>query len=233
MAINAGEVESMIATARQQQLFLMEAMWTRFLPAIVQVRQWLQQGRIGEVRMLTADFGFRAEFNPAGRLFNPQLGGGALLDVGIYTVALATMVFGLQPETVVTTAALGRSGVDEQNAALLRYADGAMAVLSSAVRTNTPHTARIDGTAGRITIPNFWRCTSATLEPAGAAAETIEAPFEINVFEYEIREAMRCLRHGLGESPSMPLAESLAIAMTMDRMRSQWPLRYPMEEQQG
>ena len=229
LAINAQEVEEIIRCARKAKKFLMEAMWTRFIPVMARVREWLAEGAIGEVRMLTADFGFRSGWNPEGRLLNPNLAGGALLDVGVYTVAMASMVFGGQPSRIASIAHIGETGVDEQTAMLLGYDAGQLAILSCAVRTNTPQEARIMGTEGNIYIPDFWHATSATLHVSGKNAAQIEMPFDGNGYNYEATEVMRCLRAEKLESDIMPLDESLSIMKTMDKIRAQWGLKYPME----
>ena len=228
-AVNVAQVKEMIACARECEQFLMEAIWTRFLPVIVKVREWLAEGAIGEPRMLTADFGFRAGLDPEGRLFDPELAGGGLLDVGVYTIAMAYMVFGGAPAKITSLAHIGETGVDEQAAMLLGYDAGQIALLSCAVRTNTPQEARIMGTEGSIYIPNFWYATSATLHAAGKSPEHIEMPFKGNGYENEAIEVMRCLREGKLESDIVPLAESLSIMETMDALRAQWGLKYPME----
>lgn len=227
--INATQAETVIALARRERLFLMEAMWTRFLPVMVKVRELLHAGVIGELRMLHADFGFRTEFDPSGRLFAPELGGGALLDVGVYTVSLASMLFGT-PDRVVGLAHLGQTGVDEQSAMVLGYPGGQLAALSVAVRTATPQTATIMGSEGMIQIPTpWWRPTQINLLRAGKPAEVIDLPFAGNGYNYQAAEVMRCLRAGLLENEIMPLDETLAIMQTLDRLRAQWELRYPGE----
>lgn len=228
-AINAQQVQEMIKTARQSGKFLMEAMWTRFFPVMVKVRKWLAESVIGEVRMLTADFGFRAGWNAEGRALNPNLAGGGLLDVGVYTISMASMVFGGSPKKISSMAHLGKTGIDEQAAMLLGYDAGQLAVLFCAVRTNTPQNARILGTDGSIYIPNFWHPNSMTLNASGKDAEQIEIPFDGNGYNYEAAEVMRCLREGKVESDIMPLDESLSIIKTMDEIREQWGLKYPME----
>lgn len=229
MGINAGEVAEMIQVAREKQLFLMEAMWTRFLPVWVKIRELLADGVIGEPRMLMADFGFRAPKDPGHRLFNPELAGGALLDVGVYTISLAYMVFGKEPADMVSLAHLGDTGVDEQGAYIFRYDNGALAVLASAVSTDTPQAARIMGTKGSIYVPNFWHATSLRLELSGKEPEEVEFPSPGNGYNFEALEVMRCLREGKLESEIMPLNETLKIAETMDRIRTSWGLKYPME----
>jgi len=228
-AINAAQAEEVIALARKKRLFLMEAMWTRFLPVLVRVRELLAEGAIGEVRLLNADFGFSATFDPRGRLFDPHLGGGALLDVGVYLVSLASMVFG-PPVRIASMAHLGRTGVDEQAAAILGYERGQLAVLTTAVRTSTPQEAILMGTGGQMRIHSqWWHPTTLTLALEGREEEVIYLPFEGNGYHYEAAEVMDCLRSGRLESDVMPLDETLAIMETMDQMRAQWGLRYPME----
>jgi predicted dehydrogenase len=226
-AVNHGELEQVIAVARHARVFLMEAMWTRFLPAMVRVREWIASGAIGDARMLSADFGFRCPWEPASRLLDPALGGGALLDVGVYTVALAQQLFG-PPQRITGLATIGETGVDEQSAFISAHAGGRLAVLSCAVRTATPQEARIDGESGRITIPAFWHASSARLA-ASERSEQIELPFQGNGYQYEAIEVGRCLRAGLLESPLMTHAESLQIMRTMDELRQQWGLRYPAD----
>ena len=227
-AINAKQAQAMIETARSKGVFLMEAMWTRFLPVIVKVREWLAEGAIGDVHMVNADFGFGASFNIESRLFDPERGGGALLDVGVYTVAFASMVFGGAPERIVSMAHKCESGVDERAAMIFGYGAGQLAVLITAITTNTAHLSTILGSAGRIDIPHFWHGTQATLS-AGGEEQTVDLPFKGNGYEYQAIEVMDCLRAGKLESDIIPLDESLAIMQTMDTIRDQWGLKYPME----
>jgi len=228
-AINAKETEEMIDLARQRGPFLMEAMWTRFLPAIVKLREILAEKTIGEVRMLIADFGFRSELNPKSRIFDPSLGGGALLDVGIYTVSLASMVFG-NPSRITGMAHIGETGVDEQSAVILGYEKGELALLASAARTTTPHVAHLLGTEGRITVdPPFWRPQSLTFSIRGRPDEVKQFPFEGNGYSYEAAEVNRCLREHKPESDIMPLDETFSIMKTMDAIRAEWGLKYPGE----
>jgi predicted dehydrogenase len=227
--INAAEAEAMIQLARQKKLFLMEAMWTRFLPAIIKLRQLLAEGVIGDVNMLTADLGFRAEVKPQGRLFNPALGGGALLDVGVYAVSFASLIFGT-PARVTSLGHLGETGVDEQGAILLGYAGGRLAILYSAIRTSTPGEAILMGTKGRLKVhAPIFRPPQLTLSLPGQPDQVIETPCESIGFNYEAAEVMRCLRAGKTESEIMPLDETLSIMKTMDQIRAQWGLKYPME----
>ena len=229
-AINEREAKRMTSRAREKKLFLMEAMWTRFLPALVQVRAWIAEGRIGEPRMVTGDFGFRADIQSEGRLFNPEFGGGSLLDVGVYPISFASMVFGGDPIAVTGAADFGQTGVDEQAAYVLTYDAGRLAVLASGIRTNTPHDAYVLGTDAMIRVhAPFWCTTTVSLVRGEEEPVVFKQPPQGNGYEYQAMEVMRCLRAGATESPVMPLNESLAIMRTMDRLRAQWGLKYPME----
>jgi predicted dehydrogenase len=227
--LNASETKVLIKTARASKLFLMEAMWMRYLPAIVKVRELLTQGAIGETRMVKADFGNRIPWEPSGRLLNPELGGGALLDVGIYPVSFASMVLGASPTKLTGVAYLGETGVDEQFSAVLGYEAGKIATLSGAVRTSLINEARIIGTDGYIRVPDFWRASTLELYQNGKM-EKFELPFRATGYIHEAEEAMYCLREGLTESSVMPLDESLKIMKILDTLRKQWGLKYPQEK---
>jgi predicted dehydrogenase len=228
-AINLSEAQQMVRVAREKKLFLMEAMWTRYLPHMVKVRELIDSGVIGEVRMLKADFGFRTDVNPSGRLFNPELGGGGLLDVGIYPVSLAYQLFG-SPTEIKTFANLGTTGIDEEATMLFRHAKGQMSLLSSAVRLDTPWETFILGTKGRIQIHRpWWSPTNLTLFINGKDPEYIEIDCPLNGYNYEALEVGKCLREGKPESSITPLDESLQIMKTLDDLRKEWGLVYPME----
>lgn len=229
MAMNAGQSQIMIDTARETDVFLMEAMWTHFFPAMAKVRELVGDEAIGEVRQVKADFCFRGGWNPEARHFNPALGGGGLLDVGVYCIAFAQMVFGREPREVTGFADLVETGTDGQAAMVLSYDDGAFAVLTCAVRTSSPHEAYVLGTEGYIRIPHsFWKSDRLVLVKGDDEEEFV---FDLlgNGFGYEALEVGRCLRVGERESRIMPLEKTMAIQRTMDRLRNQWGLKYPME----
>jgi predicted dehydrogenase len=230
--VNAREAAEVVAAARAAGVFVMEAMKTRFFPAMREIRERIARGDIGEPRMMQGDFGFRAGFDPAGRLFDPALGGGALLDVGVYCVSLASAIFGGEPERVSGLATLGQTGVDEQAAMVLQYANGALASLVTAVRTSTASEATIFGTEGWVRIHRgAWGPRAYTIYKAGQKdGETVEVPTDGNGFDYEADEVARCLRAGKTESDVMPLDESVGVMRTMDRLRELWGVKYPMED---
>ncbi len=227
-AINAAEAGEMIAVARQKRVFLMEAMWSRFLPTIIKAQELIASGTIGEVRILNADFGFRTSINEDSRLFNLALGGGALLDVGIYPLSLAFLLFGA-PTNIASAAHLGETGADEQAAIVLSYTRGQLALLSTAIRTNTAHEALIYGTDGYIRIPDWWHANRLILNKGGKE-ETFEVPHDGNGYSHEAAEVARCVRAGKTESETMSLDETLSIMTTMDAIRAQWGLKYPSDK---
>lgn len=229
--INRGEAATMVAEARARNLFLMEAMWSRFFPLMARIRETISSGAIGELLLLQADFGFRAGFNPSSRLFAPELGGGGLLDVGVYPISLAHMLLGV-PDQVSGVATLGATGVDEAAAISLRFPSGAVAALTTGVRVNTPQVATLIGSAGSITIHAPWWVPERATIKRGSATEEITEPKIATGFEYQAAEAGRCLREGLIESPILNHEDSLAVMQTMDTLRAQWGVRYPMEAAQ-
>ncbi len=229
-AVNSAQAKEMIQCARDNQLFCMEAMWSRFFPLMDKIRAMTAEQAIGEIRMLNVDFGFRTAADPDSRLFNPDLAGGSLLDVGVYCCALSSMLFG-PPADLTGFAHLGDTGVDEQAAWVFSYGDGELASCSSAIRTATPMEAVINGTEGRIRIHSpWWIPTTMTVEINGEEPETMEFPLEGNGMNYEAAAVMNSLRNGDLEHDIMPLNESLQIARTMDKLRTQWDLEYPFEE---
>jgi predicted dehydrogenase len=229
-AINAREAAEMIETARAKGVFLMEAMWTHFFPAMANVRDLIASGAIGHVNLLQANFCFRAKWDPCSRLFAPELGGGALLDVGIYNVALARMVFQRKPSRISSMAHLGKTGVDEQSSVILDYDNGAMAVLTCATNTNTPHEAAIYGTDGFIKIPHmFWQPDRIIVKAGQAPEQDIRFDRTGNGYNYEAAEVADCLRSGILESRIVPLDATLENMTILDRCREQWGLVYPTE----
>lgn len=229
-AINADQASKMIYASVGVQIFLMEAMWTRFIPIIVQVRQWIEEGIIGQPRLVQADFGYRAPWDSQGRILNPELGGGSILDVGIYPLSLASMVYGQQPTHIAANAHIGTTGVDEQAGFILQYEEGQLAVLSCAVRTSTPGQAIICGTKGMIKIlAPFWRSVAAVLCVDGKEDQLVEMPLVGNGYNYQAEEVHRCLRNGRIESDIISHAETVAIMKTMDTIRLKCGMKYPME----
>ncbi|MBT3666605.1 MAG: Gfo/Idh/MocA family oxidoreductase [Opitutae bacterium] len=230
-AVNASQVKQMIQKAKEENMLLMEGMWSRFPPLMEKVRNIIANHEIGEIRTIHADFGFRPETkNIEGRLFNPKLAGGSLLDVGIYPVSLSFMLNG-KPDSFVTDWTIGETGVDEQASIIFKYLNGSMAVLHSSIQSDTGQEAFISGTEGTIRIhKQCWKPQSMTLSKWKTdETKEIEIPFIGNGFNYEAEHFGELLIEGKKESPIMPLSESLEIIKTLDEIRNKWGLSYPFE----
>ena len=227
LTINATEAKEMVRVAKEENVFLMEAMITRHIPLIKKVLLWVQEGRIGEVRMVKASRCARGEFPPGARQMNPDLGGGSLLDVGIYVISFASMIYNKPPIEAVGLCHIGDLGSDEQGVAVLKYDKGEIADLSYALRTAASNEAYILGTEGYIKVFDVFAVpTRASLFIDRQEVETIEEPIIGNALNYEAAEVMRCLNAGLKESPLMPLNESIQIMEIMDHLRKPWGLVY-------
>jgi predicted dehydrogenase len=229
LALSARQVSAMIAVSRESGAFLMEAMWTRFIPLMKSVMELIDSGRIGVVKYIRADFGFLAPFNPEGRLYNMRLGGGSLLDIGIYPLYLCTQLFG-RPERIVAAGDLSPTGSDVTCHAVLQYGEGRSAVVSSTLACATAMTAEIAGTEGMIRIPTPWyKNDRYEWNRTGEAVSQVQLEPMVNGFEYQIRETQKCRERGLIESPMMPHSFSLKMAEIMDEIRRQMGVRYPLE----
>ncbi len=236
LAANAEQAEALIRLARKRGVFLMEALWTRHLPALCTAEAWLRDIRIGRVRALQSSFGFHMPFDANHRVFAPALAGGALLDIGIYNVAMTRWVLESQrgrcpaPDRISAQAVLAPTGVDQRVAATLSFPGGTVSQFVCAVDGSADNAMRIGGELGHIEVPHhFWEATEARLCRTGHAPEQVQAPFRVNGFEGQIEETMRCVRSGLIESPQMPHAESLAIVACLDELRRAVGVRYPFE----
>ena len=190
VTMNGNEIREVINVAEENKMFFMEGMKTRFLPINQKIKSWINEGRIGDVRLLQADFGFNAQFDPMNRLFNKDLGGGALLDVGIYNVSYSSFIFGNYPKSIKSNLYIGKTGVDECVSINLGYEEGKQAQLYGAININTIRDANIIGTKGRICVPKFSNADTAYILIDGKE-EKIQMPFDINGFEYQISEVVR------------------------------------------
>ncbi|MEM8886849.1 MAG: Gfo/Idh/MocA family oxidoreductase [Bacteroidota bacterium] len=229
LATNLMQVDRIMDAAKEKGVFLMEAMWTRFIPAWVEIRKWIAEGLIGEIKYLRADFGFYGKWDPLNRKYNPELAGGALLDVGIYPIALAYMLFGEEPSRVETMARLAKTGVDEQSIYLFEYENGAIAELSSCFTGDTGREALILGTKGQIRVPMFWKAQEAYLDIQGG--ESRHSTFELASFglQYQAIYIMEALLAGKKETEWMPWSETRRIMKRMDSLRASWGMKYPWE----
>lgn len=229
--LNRAEAEDIFALAREQGLLCMEAMWMRFIPLMRRVHELAAAGRLGALRLVQADFGFRTEYDPASRSFDPLLGGGALLDVGVYTISLAVRLLG-PPDEVGGEAVLAPTGVDQSGAIHMRHGSHGLSHLFFSNRLETPSEAVIFGTSGSLRIPpRWWHKPSRAILRDGDGTETvIEEPCEENGYQYQAIEFQRCLHEGLSESEIMPIDDTLTVMGIMDSLRAQWGVTYPGED---
>ena len=233
LGVNAAQTEKMIAKAREKNVFFMEGMWTRFFPAFQKALEWVRSGRIGQPKMLHADFGYDGSSNKKQWRFSHEMAGGALLDVGIYPLALTFAMFGADPVKM-STAACIVNGVDEYNTFTFEYADGRIAVLSDAIGLKLNNNVFIGGTEGSVLLGDgWWHPARAEFAPFGETDEGIsqnrvvfEQPYPASGFQFEARAVQQHFLNGLKEAPEMPLDETLKIAQMMDRLRKEWPLVY-------
>jgi predicted dehydrogenase len=225
--LNASQAWDLISEARDRDVFLMEAMWTRFLPHIVTIDQLVRHGRLGEVRSITADLGGFAPVDPRSRLFDPRLGGGALLDIGVYLVSFAHLILGA-PQRILASSNRSSTGVDSQTSVTLEYAGGQQALLLVSFETNTPGRAVINGTRARIEIDGpFFRPASFRVIDRDGSVESWSKPHDGIGLRHQAEEVARCLSQGLRESTRMPLSETMAVMTTLDRIRDRIGLSYP------
>ena len=225
MTLDLATSARLVDEARSRNLFLMEAMWMRCNPAIRRITELITSGAIGEVTAVHADFGLQGPFEPTHRLRDPALGGGALLDLGVYPLNLAHLILG-EPASVQSWARLTPEGVDDNTGMLLSYASGAIALLSCSLIGETRNAASITGTTGRIDLPpGFFAPRSFTIT-RGESVEEVAIPFEGRGYQFEAAEVRRCLNAGLAESPLMPNATTLEIMSLMDTIREQIGVSY-------
>ena len=224
--MNRREAEQVVALARARKLFLMEAMWTRYMPALAEVRRIIAAGEIGVPSQVIADFGFAATEDPLHRVNNPALGGGALLDLGIYPLSIAASLLG-PVASAKAQALMGPTGVDIHTGFTLVHEGGGMSICSCSLRARTPAELTVAGPLGHVRMNTmFHRATSITVALADGSARTVQTPYLGNGYVHEAIEAGRCLREGLLDSPGMRSEETLALMGVLDTMRAQIGLRY-------
>jgi predicted dehydrogenase len=230
LAPNSDQAEDMIKKAREKQLFLMEAMWTRFFPINLRIKKMAKEGELGRIRLVTADFGAASKEDPNSRVYDPALAGGSLLDIGIYPIAYAYMIYGMEPSFVHASAIKAGTGVDSSMACFFTYPDGGAASLFSSVMTDTTKNATIFADDASVLINRFWAPKKAVICRKGQADEDLVDNITTEGFEYEIKAVMEDIWEGKTENSHMPLDESLSIIRTMDKLRKQCGITYPFEE---
>ncbi|MBP3657679.1 MAG: Gfo/Idh/MocA family oxidoreductase [Clostridia bacterium] len=222
---DAAQAEEIFALAKARGVFVMEAFWTKLCPLYRQIEQVIASGAIGDIRAVTAQYGYTT--GRMARKFDAELAGGTLLDIGVYAIGFACMMLGYAPDKMISSLIMNPQGTDATDAVTLVYG-GAAAQLICTIGAEIPTHAAVYGTKGCIDIPDFKNPQRCTVY-GEAGVRTLEAPFEINGFEYEIREAQRCAQEGRRESGVMTHAQSIAVMRIMDEVRRQNGLRFPFE----
>ena len=232
-SINSRQANEMIKTAKERNVFLMEGLWSKFLPHYKKLQELLQRKTLGDIKSVLVNFGFKVSGNSPQRLFDPLLGGGTLLDIGIYNVFITLSILG-KPDIIEATMTPASTGVDEQIAVLFKYNNGAMAQLFSSFVTNLPTQAEINGTEGCITL------TTRFYEPSATIQLSKKVPYEREIipvdkvagfgFQYEVRHVNECLKKRLLESPVMTHADTLLLMEILDTIRKKARIEYPADQ---
>ncbi|GAC1302073.1 MAG: hypothetical protein NVSMB24_06020 [Mucilaginibacter sp.] len=231
--MNSKQATRMIDMAREKKVFLMEALWTKFHPHYLKMKEMIGQGLLGEIKSILVNFGFKPVPPIPAKLFDPALGGGSLLDIGIYNVFIALSVLG-KPDQIEAAITPSSTGVDEQCAILFRYNNGPMAQLFSTFSSNLATEADICGTEGRIRLTSRFYEPSSTVEfyPERAESKQVILVDKEQGFgyQYEARHVNDCLRKGLTESPVVSFSDTLLLMDTLDKIREIAGIRYPADE---
>jgi predicted dehydrogenase len=231
LCLNTEQGEELIALSRKQNTFLMEAMWIRFLPGILKMIEIIKEGVLGDIVTVYASMNYKAPYDQQSRYFNPALGGGSLLDLGVYTIFLAHLILG-QPQSIQATAVKSEKGIDELCSAIFQYNAGAHAIIQSSLLKNSEEPAVITGTKGTMRVKHPWFEKSPGLEVHLDNNVKLEYPFswEGHGLHFEITEVLDCIRSGVIESEKMPHDFSLSVIKTMDEIRRQCGVRYDQFE---
>lgn len=232
-ALNSKESLEMIKLAKKKNLFLMEAMWSWFFPAFIELKKLVNSGTIGDIKLIKADMGYIADKATDSFVLNKELGGGALLDIGVYTISFCQM-FMEKPIQIESIATLGEAGVDIQSSYLMKYNNGVIASLFTSLVSNTNHSAVIYGSKGRIEIDNFfWKTNEFKLILNNSTDNQIFSYNEnVNRYNYEAEHVGCCLLEGKTQSPIYPFEKTMEVMEIMDNIRASWGLIYPAEMMQ-
>ena len=225
---NAKQAEEILQLAEEKRLLLTEAIWTRFLPMSAKINEIIESGAIGRPTVLPANLGYAIDQVP--RMKDPALAGGALLDLGVYPINFASMIFGDQVEKVVSTAQLTEKGVDAQNSITLCYPQGRMAVLHSTMLSLSDRQGVVNGTKGYLIADNINNCERIRVyNQDREEVASYNRPAQITGYEYEVEAAVQAIQNGEIECPQMPHKETLRIMRLMDSLRQEWGVTFPFE----
>ncbi len=231
VTINSKELEELLRVAKEKNLFFMEAMWMKCIPAFLKAKELVESGAIGKVEMVKVDFCNRVPYDENNRLFRMDTGGGALLDLAVYTITFATSFLGLKPQEIISFAHFGQSGCDMEDTVILKYENGAFATLNSGMRSVSKNNATIIGSKGSIAFGEwFFMATECSLyDINNQLVETFTYPHGLSGYEYEVQEVEKCLANGEKESKLVPHIGTVEVMKIMDTCRNQWGFKYPNE----
>jgi len=231
---SAAQAQELYALAEEKGLFLMEGFWIRFLPVLQKMQDLIKEGKLGEIRYIRSEYGFVAKGDRKVRKFNPQLGGGALLDIGIYNLGFLNMIMGKNPDLFTSDVHMTDVGTDDFSVIHLHYSQengqGTQAVVTTAIGLDIQRKAAVIGTKGSIYLDDFQKAETMTVSLSDGEEYEIEIPFEINGFEYQIREASNCIREGRTHSGIYTPQMSLQTLSLIDDIRAGWNMKFPFEK---
>ncbi|MCF2948233.1 Gfo/Idh/MocA family oxidoreductase [Paraglaciecola aquimarina] len=228
--INAKQIQILTELAKQQNVFFQEAIWSRFMPCLAKVKQKIADGVIGDIQYITSTIGFAFQHRDTNRLYDPKLGGGALLDLGLYPIALSQAILGEEPSVIQAMGNVSEKQVDETTIVNMQYPSGRYSQFTCSASGHCPNSMTIVGTDGNIVLPAmFWDTDQAQVFDLEGLVETIDFPHAVNGFEYQIEESMRCIDAGKHYSDLMTHDESIGIIKIMDQVRSQIGLQFCAE----
>jgi predicted dehydrogenase len=229
ITLNDKQFKELARLSNEKKVFLMEAMWTYFLPAVIKAKEWLQEGKIGTLKVIEANFGFPMEKNFTGRMYNIELAGGALLDLGVYPIAFSAYFMDKKPETITASGVLTNTGVDERTGVILQYGDATAALFNSMVNIMA-NKGMLYGEKGYIEIPDFYKATTAILyDDYHNVLEKFEDDRTTKGYNYEIQHATDAILQHKTESDIMPHSRSNELQEIMTEVRRQIGLVYPAE----
>lgn len=227
--ITAGEARALYKLAEEKGLFIMEAFWIRFLPVLERMQEIIKAGEIGDVKYIRCDHGFIAKGARKDRKFDSGLGGGALLDIGIYNLGFLHMVTGCPPVHFHSSVSISEYGTDDFSTIALEYPGGITATATTSIGMAMPREAVIFGTRGSVYLPDYQMAQSMTVRPYDKDSYKVEIPFEVNGFEYQIREVSRCVAAHMCTSDRLKAGDTLAVLQLMDDIRASWDMRFDCE----
>jgi Predicted dehydrogenases and related proteins len=230
LGVNLKEANIMIKKAKEKNLFLMEALWSRFLPNIIKTKELIDSGEIGNVKLLTAFFSIKSENGPEHRHYNLDLCGGTILDTGIYNVFLSLLLLG-QPKTFSAMAGLSKQGGDNTCSYTFKYENDTLAIMYSSFLANPAVVAEIHGDKGKIFLDHLWFCPGRVKVTHNDGREQIfEFDFKSNGYEYEAEEVVKCIRAGKTESNLMSWSNSMQLIGMLDAIRKECGILYPKHD---